>query len=104
MGIISLKDWKTASQARLFWEVASGQNEGWIRSKYLKKDSVWDVRISANASWAWRHILKESPTCSCFASYLRWAGNKWSDPWLKQGRICDLVGEIEDGTTWVSGY
>jgi len=57
----SLKDWNTASQARLFWEVASGKNDlwaDWIRSKYLKKDSVWDVRISANASWAWRHILK----------------------------------------------
>lgn len=43
--IRSLKDWNTASQARLFWEVASGKNDlraDWIRSKYLKKDSVWE--------------------------------------------------------------
>jgi hypothetical protein len=25
----SLKDWNTASQARLFWEVASGKNDLW---------------------------------------------------------------------------
>lgn len=65
----------------------------WIRAKYLRRKSFWDVHVTSSASFGWRGILSLRPVVLPYIRHLIIEGRGtqfWSDPWLHGGRIRDI--------------
>lgn len=61
LGIKSLSTWNVALMTTHLWSIIIHKESFWVKwiHEYRLEDrSLWDVNITANASWGWRKILR----------------------------------------------
>ena len=62
LGIMRLKEWNRAMMMKHVWRLIAKDFSSiwvkWIHSNLIKSKSLWELKISQDSSWAWRHILK----------------------------------------------
>lgn len=81
--------WNTVINKPTCWNI-------WVKAKYLREETIWNVAIPNDASWGWKGILKiRPPALPCIKSLI---GNDqltkfWIDPWLNGGRLKDQYGD-----------
>ncbi|KAK1307340.1 hypothetical protein QJS10_CPA10g01835 [Acorus calamus] len=88
LGLKRIKQWNEAAIGTRLWEIVARDDSlwtNWIRTKYLKQQSIWAVSSSTSASWAWAHILASHCWIKQRSNVLVFSGdftNLWHDPWI----------------------
>lgn len=99
LGIKSTHGTTKKALLRQVWNVVSQKNTCWnlwVKAKYLRGESFWDVMIPKNASWGWKNILMLKPIAIPHIKFLVGNGHQikfWTDPWLNGGRLEDCYGD-----------
>lgn len=61
LGVLEITLWNKCLILKLLWNICSKKDTVWVKwihEEILKNQSIWDIMIGQDSSWAWRHILK----------------------------------------------
>ena len=97
LGLRSLHVWNEALMAKHLWNVIM-DNESiwvkWVKSQWLKGDSIWMVKPNQDTSWSWRQIIALRDKIRDFVICKIGNGHKcffWFDKWHERGPLCKLI-------------
>ena len=83
--------------AKHLWNVISDKDSiwvNWVKSQWLKGDSIWVTKTNQDNSWSWRQILSLRDKVRNFVIHKIGDGNKcffWFDKWHERGPLCNLI-------------
>ena len=66
--------------AKQFWNVLTDKESiwvKWVKTRWLKDDSVWVVKPNQDTSWCWRQILALRDKIKSFVRYKIGKGDCW---------------------------
>ena len=72
LGLKSLHIWNEALMAKHLWNVLTDKESiwvKWVKTQWLKDDSVWVVKPNQDTSWCWRQILALRDKINEFVMY-----------------------------------
>ncbi|XP_071739661.1 uncharacterized protein [Rutidosis leptorrhynchoides] len=97
LGIKSLKLWNSALMSSHLWRLMTCKQSLWVQWTHtykLANHNLWDVPISANASWSWRKMLQIRPLVHPFFFYQIGNGRNasaWFDSCGPHGPLINII-------------
>ena len=93
----SLHVWNEALMAKHLWNVITDKDSiwvKWVKTQWLKGDSIWVTKQNQDNSWSWRQILSLRDKIRNFVMYKIGDGRRcffWFDRWNDKGPLCNLI-------------
>ncbi|GJY09918.1 hypothetical protein Tco_0378103 [Tanacetum coccineum] len=84
-------------QVKLLWYVISDKNSlwvKWVKTIWLKNNSIWAVEPKNLHSWGWKQILALRDKVRSFVHFKVGNGRKvffWYDRWIERSPLCNLI-------------
>ncbi|XP_043687599.1 uncharacterized protein LOC122638815 [Telopea speciosissima] len=99
LGIRRITDMNITGILKQIWWIASKKDSLWVRwvyARYLKKESIWTVKIPQNCSWVWRKVLKYRHLVEPNIHHVIGSGHLtrlWLDNWHPRGVLIKQFGD-----------
>lgn len=80
---------------RHLWNIVSKKSIQWVEwtwKNIIKDKDLWEMKVTPNASWTWRHSLKGRKEAIYIVRHLIGDGRStrlWLDPWQHHGMMIE---------------
>ncbi|XP_020266328.1 uncharacterized protein LOC109841800 [Asparagus officinalis] len=108
-GLRQLSDIGQAAALKLIWRLLTTNTlwSSWMKVRYVRGGNLWNSTSNLLDSGTWKHIYShKEKALSCIRKTIGngEATSLWFDPWLQEGRICELLSQLTPQLTGTSTW